>query len=401
MSWPLKTLDKIFEIARGGSPRPIDQFITDADDGVNWIMIGDASNSSKHIRHTKKKIKPSGVSRSRLVKPGDFLLTNSMSFGRPYILDTHGCIHDGWLVLSPRQPNVDHDYFYHLLGSPAIFGQFEKLAAGATVKNLNIDLVKSVVVALPPLEEQKRIAAILDQADELRRKRKRALDRLNQLGQAIFIEMFGDPLGSTSQLPVVEFSDVVRRITYGFTSPMSHMESGIPIVTAKNVRDGWIDLDKVHYADRMEFDALTAKSKPAPGDILITKDGTIGRCAIVGNAPQLCINQSVALIQPRHDLVSSTYLLAYLMTPRVQQTFRGMKKGNAIAHLQITELARLPIPTPSLPEQAIFEAHMMTAAATKRRLEEAASKSDALFISLQNQAFHGELNASSLKEAAA
>jgi type I restriction enzyme S subunit len=124
-AWPIHKLDEIFDIARGGSPRPIDQFITDDDDGVNWIMIGDASNSSKFIRHTKKKIRPSGVVKSRLVKPGDFLLTNSMSFGRPYILDTHGCIHDGWLVLSSKIKNVDQDYFYHLLGSPAIFREFE------------------------------------------------------------------------------------------------------------------------------------------------------------------------------------------------------------------------------------------------------------------------------------
>jgi type I restriction enzyme S subunit len=124
---------------------------------------------------------------------------------------------------------------------------------------------------------------------------------------------------------------------------------------------------------------------------LITKDGTIGRCAIVGSEPQLCINQSVALIQPRHDLVSSTYLLAYLMTPRVQQTFKGMKKGNAIAHLQITELARLPIPTPSLLDQAKFEAQIVLVASAKQALEIAVSKADTLFNSLQQHAFKGEL----------
>ena len=112
--WPIKTLDEIFEIARGGSPRPIDQFITDEDNGVNWIMISDASASDKYIYSTKKKIKPEGVTRSRRVKSGDFILTNSMSFGRPYIMATDGCIHDGWLVLSAKKEDIDQNYYYYL-----------------------------------------------------------------------------------------------------------------------------------------------------------------------------------------------------------------------------------------------------------------------------------------------
>src|SRR5207253_5208354 len=101
--WRDAALGDIFEIARGGSPRPIDEFITDDPNGINWIMISDASEGSKYITATKKRIRAEGAQRSRQVKPGDFLLTNSMSFGKPYIMRTSGCIHDGWLVLSPRR----------------------------------------------------------------------------------------------------------------------------------------------------------------------------------------------------------------------------------------------------------------------------------------------------------
>ena len=181
MKWQRAPLGKIFEIARGGSPRPIDAYLTDAADGVNWISISDASESSKYIRHTKRRIKPSGASKSRMVHEGDFLLTNSMSFGRPYIMETSGCIHDGWLVLGRKHPDVDANFFFHLLGSDSVYRQFAKLAAGVTVKNLNIDLVKTVEVAFPPLAEQRRIAAILDQADDLRRRRQEALWRIDAL----------------------------------------------------------------------------------------------------------------------------------------------------------------------------------------------------------------------------
>ena len=156
--WPTSTLGELFEIARGGSPRPIDDYITESPDGVNWIMIGDAPEGAKYITATKKKIRPEGVKRSRSVRPGDFLLTNSMSFGRPYIMRTSGCIHDGWLVLSPRKGNPVPGYFYSLLGSRALYTEFSRRAPGATVKNLNIGLVRSVLVPVPPEEKQREYA---------------------------------------------------------------------------------------------------------------------------------------------------------------------------------------------------------------------------------------------------
>lgn len=156
--WPRKELQDLFDIARGGSPRPIDEFITEAEDGINWVMIGDATEAGKYIRKTKKRITRDGARRSRTVKPGDFLLTNSMSFGRPYIMQTSGCIHDGWLVLSPRTPQFEPDYFYMLLGSRAVFAEFQRRAPGATVKNLNIDLVRSVTVPVAPVKMQREFS---------------------------------------------------------------------------------------------------------------------------------------------------------------------------------------------------------------------------------------------------
>src|SRR5690349_13723304 len=138
--WKAKPLGEVCAVARGGSPRPIKAFLTNAEDGINWIKISDATASGKYIYSTVEKIKPAGASRSRVVKEGDFLLSNSMSFGRPYIMRTSGCIHDGWLVLSDYENYFDQDFLYHLLGSPQVFQQFDRLAAGSTVRNLNIDL---------------------------------------------------------------------------------------------------------------------------------------------------------------------------------------------------------------------------------------------------------------------
>ena len=161
-NWCWAKLGVIFEIARGGSPRPIDAFLTTNSDGVNWIKIGDTEIGGKYINGTKEKIKPEGLKKSRLVNSGDLLLTNSMSFGRPYILNTQGCIHDGWLVLSPLSESINKEYFYYLLSSEFIHMAFSSTVAGAVVKNLNSDKVRIISVPIPPLSEQIRIVERLE-----------------------------------------------------------------------------------------------------------------------------------------------------------------------------------------------------------------------------------------------
>lgn len=185
--WPTAKLGDAAELARGGSPRPIKSFLTDAADGINWVKIGDASASEKYIFSTREKIKPAGASRSRVVHDGDFLLSNSMSFGRPYIMRTTGCIHDGWLVLSNYADSFNQDFLYRLLGSQHVYRQFDRLAAGSTVRNLNIDLAASVTVPVPPLEEQESIARELDalevavrQGESVYQRKLAALDELKQ-----------------------------------------------------------------------------------------------------------------------------------------------------------------------------------------------------------------------------
>ena len=150
-------LGEINDIARGGSPRPIKNYITDDPNGVNWIKIGDTTKNSKYIETVKEKIRIEGVRKSRKVFKGDFLLTNSMSFGRPYILKVDGCIHDGWLVISPYGNAYTTDFLYYLLSSNFAYEQFSDVASGGVVTNLNSDKVADTFFPLPPISEQERI----------------------------------------------------------------------------------------------------------------------------------------------------------------------------------------------------------------------------------------------------
>ena len=160
-SWEWVRFSEVSTIVRGGSPRPIKEFITEADDGINWIKIGDTDKNGKFINSTKEKIKPSGLKKTRYVTKGTFLLTNSMSFGRPYILNVDGAIHDGWLAISNYEEVFSRDFLYYLLSSKVAYHQFLALISGAVVKNLNRDKVASLLVPVPPQKEQERIVSAI------------------------------------------------------------------------------------------------------------------------------------------------------------------------------------------------------------------------------------------------
>lgn len=160
--WEYERLGNICSVARGGSPRPIEDYLTNDDNGLNWIKIGDTEQGGKYINSTKEKIRPEGLAKTRYVQSGDFLLTNSMSFGRPYILKTDGCIHDGWLVIGNTTIVFTQDYLYYLLSSATMYNALSSLAVGSTVKNLKSDSVKSLLVPIPPLKEQQTIATRIE-----------------------------------------------------------------------------------------------------------------------------------------------------------------------------------------------------------------------------------------------
>lgn len=177
-NWTWCFLDDIAAIARGGSPRPIESFITKSSDGIPWIKIGDSKRGSVYIDETRERIKPEGMAKSRLVYPGDLLLSNSMSFGYPYISNIEGCIHDGWLVIRTPHDLIEKLYLHKVFLSDHAKSSFSKAASGAVVQNLNADKARQLSVPLPPLDEQRRIVSkvdelmkLLDQLETARNKR--------------------------------------------------------------------------------------------------------------------------------------------------------------------------------------------------------------------------------------
>jgi type I restriction enzyme S subunit len=391
-SWPRVRLDQIFVIARGGSPRPIENFLTQDPSGVNWIMIADAPEGSKYITATKKRINADGVSRSRIVNPGDFVLTNSMSFGRPYILKISGCIHDGWLVLSPKSAEISRDFFYHLLGSDLLYAEFERRAAGATVKNLNIDLVKGVEVTFPPLSEQRRIAEVLDRAEALRAKRRAALAELDCLTQSIFLDMFGDPVRNPKGWPNSTLGGALTFQQYGprFFNE-SYSADGVRIVRITDLDEcGTLDFDampkmKVTNEDR---DKYTLR----PGDLVFARTGaTVGKVAMIGPKDPPCIAGAYFITLRFTDSVIPLYVRTVLTTPSVRAIVASRSRQAAQQNFSGPGLRQLPLPVPPISQQREFVRRCDMVDQLKVSQRASLAELKALFASLQHRAFRGEL----------
>jgi type I restriction enzyme M protein len=179
-------LGDVTEIVRGASPRPINEYITQEKNGINWIKIGDTELGSKYVTKTKQKITIEGAKKSRLAKIGDFILSNSMSFGRPYIMQIEGCIHDGWLLLTKFSEKINKDYLYNLLSSSLVQERFKDVVGrGTSVENLNIDKVSITKIPLPPLTTQQKIVSQIQEIEQKIESLQAVLDSVKRQKEAV------------------------------------------------------------------------------------------------------------------------------------------------------------------------------------------------------------------------
>lgn len=279
--WEYKKLGDICTIERGGSPRPIKKFITDDSNGLNWIKIGDTDPQGKYIFSTTEKIIPEGLKKSRWVAENDFLLSNSMSFGRPYILKTNGCIHDGWLVLRNYQKSLYIDFFYYLLISPRVQNQFKNKAQGSTVSNLNTQRVSDVIVGYPSISEQQEIVDYLDASfakiDAMKANAEKALEEGKALFQSALKQML-EPKEGWEEKTLKECSVIAGN--YGLSVPSTTF-NGVRYLRITDITD-WGDLNDDKVSTKLDEDK--EQDKLEEGDLLFARTGaTVGKTLMYKN----------------------------------------------------------------------------------------------------------------------
>lgn len=333
VTWEKVELGKSADIFRGGSPRPIQAYLTQSRNGVNWIKIGDVAQNAKYISTTEEKITPEGAVYSRAVSKGDFILSNSMSFGRPYILRIDGCIHDGWLTIQNYQNSFDTDFLYYVMGSEETLQQYISMAAGSSVQNLNKEKVSRVIVVKPPLPEQRRIAEALSDTDALLAAMEKLIVKKRTIKQGAMQEL----LTGKRRLP--EFEGEWETTTLGEYCPnlrkgqiiteSARVEGNIPVVA------GGKTVVYCHNAyNRNENTITISASGASAGFVAFWKNKIFASdCSTIESS----------------DKYDVQFVYYYLLNR--QADIYAMQTGGAQPHVQPTDLAPMMIKVPEKAEQ--------------------------------------------------
>ena len=347
-----KKLGEIATVLRGASPRPIKKYITNDSDGVNWIKIGDVPVGSKYITQSEEKITKEGAEKSRYVRKGDFILSNSMSFGRPYILAIDGCIHDGWLSISNFKDVFLSDYLYYLLSSSAIQQEMKKRASfGGAVQNLNADIVKALVLPVPPIEVQSEIVRILDNFTKLTAELTAELT-----ARKMQYSYYRDNLLSFN-MPVSKKK--IGEITRVFSAARVHKnewtQEGVPFYRSSDVISKFNGVENSRGKAYISFDLykrLSAKSgKIMKDDILITGGGTIGIPYVVPSDEPIYVKDADLLCIQKSKEFNSRFLYHYFLSTEFRKYLENITHNATIAHYTISQIENTPVPLPPLDVQ--------------------------------------------------
>lgn len=347
----------IAQISRGASPRPIKNFITSDEDGVNWVKIGDVAVGSKYITETNEKITQEGAKKSRAVHRGDFILSNSMSFGRPYIMKIDGCIHDGWLSISEFDDYMISDFLYYVLVSSEVQNEMKKRASfGGAVQNMNADIVRELVLPVPPLEVQREIVQILDKftllsaelSAELSARRK----QYDYYGNQLFEEISDDVNVST-------VGEIITSLKTGLNPRKNFVlnEPGacFPYITGKDIFDNQINVSG--RTDKITPEALELINKRAhleKGLLLFasTGTGTVGRMAIIEEYNEdWGMSETLYGIKVDESIILPHYLMFFLYSVAARKQFEPKITKGSVPHLKVKDLLNVKIPVPSIETQ--------------------------------------------------
>ncbi|HEY9708883.1 MAG TPA: restriction endonuclease subunit S [Oculatellaceae cyanobacterium] len=393
--WVKKTLGEVCIVERGSSPRPIERYLTESSDGVNWVKIGDTKNVDKYIRSTKQKITRAGAEKSRRVDPGDFILSNSMSFGKPYIMATSGYVHDGWFILRLLE-SIDIDFFHYLLSSDFVQAQFISLAAGSVVKNISKDLVKRAVLPIPPLPDQKRIVAILDEAfdgiDRAIANTEKNLANSRELFESYLNAILTQKCHGWVEKKLGEVCKVKDGTHF---SPKNSDNGKYMYITAKNIKPYYINLSKITFISEEDHQKIYSRCPVKKGDVLYIKDGaTAGIAAINNLEEEFSLLSSVAVFKTSSQILN-TYLVHYVNSNLGRKNFLGYVDGAAITRLTLTKLNNVLIPVPPLSEQQEIVTKLDALSTETQRLEtiyrQKLAALNELKQSILQKAFTGEL----------
>ena len=391
MSWPTVKLSDVCELITDGthiSPVYCETGVAMLDS--KHIKDGfyiDNTSPDKFISIETDKI----LSNRCKPKTNDILISSRGSIGKIAIVNEGQDFNImGNMILLRLPETICHKFLAYYIRTKVTY--LISIANGVAQKGLYLNQVRSINFPLPPLAQQKRIAAILDKADEIKRKREQAIAKLDQLAQSIFMEMFGD-LSNKKRWPIHSMHQLCQKITDGTHHSPAIQSDGIPYITAKHLKaDGLDFFSKPWFISKQDHEQIYKRCDPKKGDVLYIKDGaTTGIAAINYYEFEFSMLSSLALLRVNKNLLNAHYICYWLNSPIVKQNLLGFMAGAAIQRLTLAKIQKISVPTPPLALQEQFATRISKLEKLKASNIAALEKQNQLFASLQNQAFTGQL----------
>lgn len=376
---PSERLDAVAHITMGQAPAGESY----NSDGRGMPLIAGAGDFGE-VHPIAKKFT---TSPGKICQAGDIVLGIRATIGEKVVADRPYCLGRGVAGLRPRS-SVDNRYLWHWLAhaSPTLAAK----AKGATFKQVNREDIGELRVTLPPLPEQRRIAEILDKADALRAKRRAALAQIDTLTQSIFLDMFGDPATNPKGWPKIKLSLFTEAIIDCPHSTPRWTEGGVVCLRTSNLTMGGWDWKDTRYVSEAEYVERSRRGVIRSGDIILSREGTVGIAAIVEPGMRLCMGQRLVQVRPK-ECSESAYLLHHLLHVLHPDRISQSLVGSTSQHLNVKELRNLSIPSPPSALQSRFAKAVRAARAVAQVGRQAAQEAATLFRSLQHRAFRGEL----------
>ena len=390
MSWPVVKLGKLVSIKGGGTPsKNVDEYWNGS---IPWASVKDIK--TRILQSTVDSITQEGVDNSatNIIPKGTIIIPTRMALGKVAITGCNLAINQDLKALFINDVAVvDRDYLARFIESRA--GYIEGEGKGATVKGITLDFLKSIEIPLPPIAEQKRIAAILDKADAIRQKRQQAIKLADEFLRSVFLEMFGDPVTNPKGFPVSKLGENCEDLFLGLTSKVDYIDGkdGYPLVRAKDINTGELSFSDVKYISEVQHKKLTKNHLTQKGDLLVSKSGTLGTCAIVRTDKEFSTYESIFTVRPNTSKINIHYLIHLLQNRSFKQKLIGNKVGGTVSHLNLKMFRDFEIGIPPILIQEHFSKKIQKCEMKLDKYRQSSEAANDFFNSLSQKAFSGQL----------
>jgi type I restriction enzyme S subunit len=389
-AWPSRPIEECCEIVSGATPSTSEETFWDGD--VCWATPKDLSElEGPYITDTPRKITQAGLAScaATILPPESVLFSSRAPIGHVAINTVPMATNQGFKSFVPKRESIVPKFLYYWLRAHR--KQLENMGNGATFKEVSKAVVSRIRIPVPPIAEQRRIAEVLDRAEALRAKRRAALAQLDTLTQAIFFDMFGEPLANSKRLPTAALGELCSRITDGTHQPPKWSAQGHPFLFVSNVISGEIDFDTEKFISDETYAELTRRCPIEVGDILYSTVGSYGVPAVVRSPRRFAFQRHIAHIKPNRNALDPEFLRVMLASTSLKSQADKSARGIAQKTVNLSDIRKFAVLRPPIEDQRRFARISDAIQTLKQKYKQSLDEIGAGLFSLQDRAFRGAL----------